>query len=548
MFIVLHAQAGDALAIRLAGRQHTLTDNIAWLTLTRPDSPHLPASVQLFEQTFKALRNGGTTVASGYEDPTQAKLSRLQLVQAGFAAAGLMLLGWGYWTIQRWVLSPLSMLQDAARRICRGELRDPVQPLEAGKLGESGRAVEMMAFEFSQEIVAQLELGHVLQSVVDRARVLMHARSCAVCLLDDAQAALEMAAHSGDCVWVAGQRQPADCDPAKRVVGNGQTVVTLTARATCGFVQAHIHGVCAMMPLCTSGMPLCTSGMPLHTSGVPLCTSGTPLCTDRTTLGALCVVRGEDKPFNPDETRALTLLAGSAAIAIANARLAKAQRRQAEQAAASAERARLAAELHDHLAQTMSLLHLKTDQVQEMLKSGHVAQAQSELEQIKSAIGVACCDVRAALVGLRESRPVADDLTRKLEARLEEFRQSTGITAEWIKAAHAAPALAPAMQTQAMHIVHEALTNIQRHARARRVWIGVEQMDGHASFTIQDDGCGFDPCTVNGEHHLGLAIMRERAERSGGRLTIDSAPNAGTKVIAWLPLDLSAQSAQERAT
>ncbi len=91
-------------------------------------------------------------------------------------------------------------------------------------------------------------------------------------------------------------------------------------------------------------------------------------------------------------------------------------------------------------------------------------------------------------------------------------------------------------QAQALYILREALANASRHARAKRVWVRVERQ-GHLAFLcIEDDGCGFDPQAVIGSHHLGLRMMRARAERSGGSLTVESAPGEGTRVIAWLPL------------
>jgi signal transduction histidine kinase len=67
--------------------------------------------------------------------------------------------------------------------------------------------------------------------------------------------------------------------------------------------------------------------------------------------------------------------------------------------------------------------------------------------------------------------------------------------------------------------------------------VRVEQGHGEACFTVEDDGCGFNPSDVLGEHHLGLTIMRIRAERSGGQVTVDSAPGAGTRVIIRFPLN-----------
>lgn len=590
-FLAARAQADDARVINLAGRQRMLTQKITWLALNQPDNPELPASIQLFEQSLRALRDGGTTldskgqavhlppapdaalrahlddmalrwasfrshlyplepevislesphlladldrVVSEFEDRAEAKLARLQIIQLVFVVAALILLAGGYWTTRQRILQPLAALQAATRRISEGNLRDPMQPLGDDELGDLSRALEQMrsevaashgpleervnrrthelasAFEFSQEIVAQLDLEHLLHSVAARTCELAHAEASALCLLDDAKAALLLTECSGNQARAEGQRQAIDCEPAREVVGAGQTVVTRTSCAQCVFLLAQPRAVCAVAPLQTGGKM----------------------------LGALCVTRSENEPFDPDETRALTLLANSAAIAIANARLAEADRRQAEQAAALTERERLAAELHDHLAQTLSLLNLKTDRAQHMLAAGHVADAVSTLDHIKSATRSLLGNVRAALVGLQDPAPTADELAQRLAACVDGFRLTTGVTAVLSLADSRVPALPPILQTQAVQIVREALTNVVRHAQAQHVRVRVEQCESQACFIVEDDGCGFDPAGVEGTQHLGLTIMQARAEKSGGRLTVDSAPNAGTRVTLALPLSM----------
>mgnify|MGYP001032608584 CR=1 FL=1 len=588
-FLAVRAKADDAMVINLAGRQRMLTQKMTWLALAQPEHPDLAASIQLFDQTLRALRDGGPTldargrivilppapdpalrgqldeatqtwaafrahlqpvhaaalpiesqrilaqldaIVSAFEARAQAKLRRLQAIQGLFLAAALVLLAWGYLFTRRRLLRPLAVLGAAARRIGRGDLASPLPPLRNDELGALGCAFETMrlelaaarehlearvekrtrelvsALEFSQEIVAQLDLDHLLQSVTERARVLTRAEAVSLCLLDDDQPVLKLVASSGNGRPPGVLRQPLGRGLARQVIGAGQTVTAAAACSACDFLAAYAPGRCAAAPLRTGA----------------------------TTLGALCVVRSASEPFDPEETRALTLLANAAAIAITNARLADAGRRQAEQAAALAERERLAAELHDQLAQTLSFLNLKADRLQDMITAGQTAQAGAELARMKSAIGDAYGQVRAALVGLREAPPTAGALGQELAACVEAFNRATGLAAELIVAEPGMPSLSPVVQAQVIHIVREALTNVRRHAKAQRVWVRVAQMDGEARFSVEDDGCGFDPQSVASETHLGLRIMRLRAERSGGRLTIESAPGAGTKIRLSFPL------------
>ncbi len=601
-FWAIRTQAADATVINLAGRQRMLTQRMTWLALTQPESPELAASIQLFDQTLRALRDGGITfdargrpvslppasdaalraqvdevahrwaifraeaqsanptalqaesslilaqldaLVSGLEARAQAKLVRLRQLQLLFFALALLLLAGGY-LLTRWrILRPLAALGAAAHRIAEGRWAEPVPSLGADELGELGRAFEAMrvkvagarqelesqvaqrtheltlAFELSQEIVAQLDLSRLLRAATDRARALTQAKAASLCLLDDSGTRLILAASSEESLKAGCLCQPVQWELAQQVISAGQTVVAETTRVACEFLRAHAPGQCVVAPL--------------HVG--------------ETTLGALCVMRDRDRAFDPDEARALTLLANAAAIAVVNARLAKDRQRQAEQMAIMAERERLAAELHDHLAQTFSFLHLKADQLRELMAAGRVNDANSELDRIQSAIAEAHRQVRAALAGLRKppTSPVepltapggsqaGEELARKLAACMDEFRELTGLPTDLLIADPSALVLPPVAQTQALYIVREALMNVRRHARASRVQVRVERVGDQACFTVEDDGCGFDPEAVEPDGHLGLAIMRARAERSGGALTVDSAPGAGTRITARWPL------------
>lgn len=596
-FLAIRAQAGDATVINLAGRQRMLTQRMIWLALAEPGSPELDAYIQLFEQTLLALRDGGpardpggrvATLApaadadlrgqldavaktwgrfrahlqtadgaalqvelpllldqldatvSAFEARAQAKLARLQTIQFIFLAAALLLLAWGYLLTWRRIIKPLAVLGAAARRMAAGHLADPVPMRRDDELGELGRAFDAMraeiaathdqletrvtqrtrelaaAFELSQEIVAQLDLEHLLQSVTDRARRLAQAQATSLCLLTPDGQHLELAAVNAEAAAPAELRQPIRRGLAARVVGAGETALTQAGCSGCGFLSAYAPGPCV----------------------------AAPLRVGEHTLGALCAVRDAGQPFGEDESRALTLLANSAAVAIVNSRLVETGRRQAEQTAILAERERLAAELHDDVAQTLGALNLMGDRVKAVLTAGDAAAAEGELTSLQAALATAYGRVRAALINLREPARHAEPppaasaqaFGRGLEACVAEFRALAGPTIELTLADPAALALPPLAQAQARHIVREALTNARWHASAQHIWVRVERANGEACFVVEDDGCGFDPAAHRSDKHFGLDIMRARAERSGGRLVIDSGFGAGTKVSASFPL------------
>jgi signal transduction histidine kinase len=95
------------------------------------------------------------------------------------------------------------------------------------------------------------------------------------------------------------------------------------------------------------------------------------------------------------------------------------------------------------------------------------------------------------------------------------------------------------IETAIYRIVQEALTNIARHASARSVSVLVEERNSHLLAVVEDDGRGFDPAGRNGDRHLGLVGMRERAELLDGKLTIESSPESGTSIYVEIPLKAS---------
>lgn len=601
-FWAIHTQEQDALVINLAGRQRMLTQKITWLASSQPQNPELADSIALFESTLSALRDGGITqygppgsrlivdldtapdadlrsaldeadalwvafqrsvqplnepalqrdsslilahldsIVLMYEQRASAKLARLQSIQIVFFLAALLLVGWSYLLVRRRIFLPLTELGAAARRITAGEMHQPVVVAPVNRaldeLGELSLAFEDMrakiaaaqdqleqrvarrarelatAFEFSQEIVSQLDLNQLQRSVVERARSLTGAQATALCLLNGQQNELELISSNGGGNGHLNLLQPLQRDPAFRVVNGGETVVTQTECTQCAFLTAYNPGECAVAPLRAGNV----------------------------TLGGLCVVRPAGKAFDEDETRALALLANSAAIAIANARLVDTGRRQAEQVAVQTERERLAAELHDNLAQTLGFLRLKAESIKKMLVSGEENPGIAEIEQMRAAIEGAYEQVRVALVGLSMPLSNAHQFHQQLNDVLQHSRQQNSteiiLQAEKLEISDV-PEL---LQAQALHIVREALANTAKHARAQHIWVQLEGDGERIYISIEDDGNGFDPQAVIGSHHLGLRLMRARAERVGGTLTVESAPGEGTRVVAWLPLSLEKTS------
>ena len=86
------------------------------------------------------------------------------------------------------------------------------------------------------------------------------------------------------------------------------------------------------------------------------------------------------------------------------------------------------------------------------------------------------------------------------------------------------------MQNELFRVAEEALNNALKHAAASAVWVIIRSGDGTATLEIADNGRGFDPATAADSRGMGLTNMRERMEKLGGRLEIDSSPEKGTTI------------------
>jgi PAS domain S-box-containing protein len=201
------------------------------------------------------------------------------------------------------------------------------------------------------------------------------------------------------------------------------------------------------------------------------------------------------------------------------------------------ERRRIARELHDETAQSLASLLLGLSALQNA-RTIKAARAQAgELHQVATH---ALAEVRRLAWGLRPS--VLDDLglVTALERYTEEFSRARGIAVALQTAGLDAGRMPPRVETALYRIMQEALSNVARHASARRVQIRLQRQGATVALVVEDDGHGFDPARPpsppTAARGLGIHSMRERAVVHKGALVIESAPGRGTRVSVEIPL------------
>lgn len=258
-----------------------------------------------------------------------------------------------------------------------------------------------------------------------------------------------------------------------------------------------------------------------------------PLRRGEAEIGVICISGQQAREFVATDMELLTSLASQAVIAVENARL----HEETRNLATLEERDRLARELHDGLAQMLSLLHLKLDHAREQVASAGYPQIADAVQELTAITDRAYEDLRQSIFGLRTKVPGDLGLVPGLTKYLHEFTAQNGLLVELEVAEGGSIHLSPASEIQLFRIVQEALANVRKHARAGRAWVRLRCQDSWAHVTIEDDGRGFDQTILTSPGHraFGLQTMRERAEAVGGRLEIDSEPGRGTRIVATLP-------------
>ncbi|MFM8320292.1 MAG: GAF domain-containing protein [Chloroflexota bacterium] len=297
------------------------------------------------------------------------------------------------------------------------------------------------------------------------------------------------------------------------------------------FLDGFLHGVIASgEPVLVGDLASDPAGNPAARTALKSLVAAPLLASDGGVLGAVLVANRRAKGFQPRQLALLQTFAGQAALVVQNAGLMA----ELEYKTMIQERARLAREIHDGLAQTIGFLKLQGAQLRGYLHRGEFERANQAIDQFYNTLAEAYQDARQAIDGLRIS-PDQDGLTGWLAQVAHEFQELSGMPVDLSEVEQHTP-LSPEVQAQLIRIVQEGLSNIRKHAHAGHVWISCCTADGDLVLEVRDDGEGFTPEDVVSLSRHGLRGMRERAELVGADFQVISRPQEGTIVRVRLPL------------
>lgn len=258
---------------------------------------------------------------------------------------------------------------------------------------------------------------------------------------------------------------------------------------------------------------------------------GVPLVAKGKVVGDLYLTEKEGgAPFTARDERIAEQFALHAAIAIENARL----HERISRLAVVEERERIGRDLHDGIIQSIYAVALSLDDAPELMAS-EPAEAEARVDRAIESLNLVIRDIRNFIFGLRPELLDRAGLTASLASLAEEFRLNTLIDLEVELDGRGAADLDDEATAQLLQVAREALSNAARHAKATRARLELTADPAGIRLVVADNGRGFDVGAARGPGHQGLANMRGRAAGIGGRLEVESAPGAGTRIIVTVP-------------
>jgi signal transduction histidine kinase len=213
--------------------------------------------------------------------------------------------------------------------------------------------------------------------------------------------------------------------------------------------------------------------------------------------------------------------------------------------ASQSERARLARDMHDSLAKTVSGMGFAALALARRIERDPQGAAE-EARRLAEDARQATREAREIIVGLRADAGEQLPLAAALQAEARRWGAATNVRVELI--VEDVGELDTVAARELEWILREALGNVERHARANQVTVRLRRLGGRAVLTIADDGAGFDVPDELEElaqgRHFGVTGMRERAQLAGGDLSVESAPGEGCVLSVWMPADTAPREPQ----
>ena len=464
----------------------------------RPDQIRLyrfAANIELFLQAMEHANEKNTLW-----------LRRFQMIMMGmiFAAAGLMII-WHY----AWIIRPLETLRDGVKTISQGRFGVQIDTDQISEFAQVSKGFNQMSSRL-KTLYTDLE-GQVARQTQDLAR-----QNRDLTLLYQT---------TRDLHQTFTPQQAAE-EFLKR------TLPAVSAEA--GSIRLWDNERKRTDIVASIGLPDDSDDEPDTASDKSDKTEFKhavfPISYQEEELGVLNLYFSDDLKPDHNDNELLRTLSGQLGVSIVNSRLEQERRLLA----VLQERNLIAQGLHDSIAQALTFLNLQVQMLETAFYADQKEQAEENIRFIKDGVQECYEDVRELLLNFR-TKISNKDFPEAVSTLLARFERQTkiNVSAKW---RDEGAALNDDEQLQIIFILQESLSNIRKHSLAHNVTVSI---DNRQDFTliIRDDGVGFDPAhldALSGEH-VGMGIMRERAQRIRAELEVSSKPDEGTTVTLTLP-------------
>lgn len=449
------------------------------------------------------------------EEASEAKILVMRVVLGASVIATLLVVALSIYLVKNILVNPLRGLLGMADRIGQGKLAVRTDLNGEDEIGRLGQAFNHMAEDLSKlyhNLEMRVEEKTAELTIANRSLELLYhsiarlyngpvAPETYAILLKDLESVLGVG-HGLACLVEAGE-------PRARVIAS-------TLRPECGDPE-----------LC--GSMRCEECLAPPTLSVQSLADGRrvlmlPLRDTEQNYGLMQLELLPGRTLEPWQTQLLEALSRHIGIAIGTAR----RTEQSRRLSLLEERAALARELHDSLAQSLAYMKIQVSRLKPLVdnpQSGNEAGA--VLEELREGLNSAYRQLRELLTTFR-LRVENEGLGQALQSTVAEFSARGGIPIG-LEVRLAGCPLSANEEIHTLQIVREALSNVLNHARAHEARVEVVcDGDGSVSVTVADDGVGIQQPA--GAHHYGMIIMEERAKHLGGRLTVESLPVRGARV------------------
>lgn len=455
------------------------------------------------------------------EESLESKLQWLRLVQ-GISLILLLMVGAA--TVQQLktrVLRPLDRLLDSARRVQRGDFSVRLPPGPSDELGQLGEAFNFMVEDLSCSY-ARLE-----SRVQEKTEALARSNHSLMLLYRTTRALSERAVTRAtlqqvlqDVVQVIGVRTGAVClgKPGEAdIATEGSGPLPVPVRELCA---AACQG-------CEKGGSPTGTSPPVAGAGK---TISVPLFDGTRSHGAMILIPPDQQALEAWQIELLETVGRHVGAALASTQRSEERHRLA----LLDERSVIARELHDSLAQSLSYLKIQVTRLQTLLgRTPPPAPVNEIVGELRDGLNEAYRQLRELLTTFR-LRIDGRGLNAAIDDTVQEFRRRTGLEIT-LENGLSGFELAANREIHVLQIIREALSNIERHAQARKVAVSLTTDGaGHVQVSVDDDGIGFDD-TARPLHRYGIVIMRDRAQSLAGELTVLPREGGGTRVELHIP-------------